>query len=98
MTNIKSVRRAMTLIELLIVVAIIAVLVGLLLPAVQKTREAANRSKCQNNLKQLALAMHLHHDAQGRLPLGVTSKPKQTWVPHLWPYMEQQQLHVRYDF
>jgi len=88
----RAARRAFTLIELLVVIAIIAILIGLLVPAVQKVREAAANSSCRNNLHQWGMAMHNYHNVNKKLPLGSRSGPRQTWVMYLWPYIEQDNL------
>ena len=105
-------RRAFTLIELLVVIAIIAILIALLLPAVQQAREAARRTQCKNNLKQLGLACHNYHDTFGQFPQNYDGRPVAEmtlgqwqggkgsfgWIVMALPYLEQAPLYQQFDF
>jgi prepilin-type N-terminal cleavage/methylation domain-containing protein len=98
-------RHAFTLVELLVVVAILAILVGLLLPAVQRVREVAARTQCTNNLKQMGLACHNYHDAQKSFPPGYLATsaypgtpPGWGWAAFLLPYAEQDNLFQQLAF
>jgi|SRR5262245_32901732 len=97
-------RSGFTLIELLVVLAIIGILIGMLVPAVQKVRESANRVTCQNNLKQIGLAVHEYHGVKRKFPCGANNvsnlpltAPRTTCMIELYQYLEQESTYRRWD-
>ncbi|MFK7738290.1 MAG: DUF1559 domain-containing protein [Pirellulaceae bacterium] len=107
LNQLRQDRRAFTLVELLVVISIIGVLVGLLLPAVSAARESARKATCQNNLKQIGLALHNFHAAKGKLPIGCVewrgfgapaTHRQFAWSAYLLPYLEQANLFESIDF
>src|SRR5688500_4365529 len=102
-------RRGFTLIELLVVIAIIAVLIALLLPAVQQAREAARRTQCRNNLKQIGLALHNYHDVHNTFPMGYCAgmtyvdgasdtSPGWSWATYILPQLDQGPLYNQFNW
>src|SRR5690348_5797465 len=90
-------RCAFTLIELLVVIAIISILIGLLMPAVQKAREAAARTQCANNLRQIGLAIHMYHDTLKYIPPSRLSDVHATWAVLIMPYIDQGNLYNQWN-
>jgi len=95
---VKQSRRGFTLIELLVVIAIIAILIALLLPAVQQAREAARRSQCKNNMKQIGLAIHNYHDSHLKFPPGYITTNHWGWGTMLLPGMDQANIYNLFNF
>jgi prepilin-type N-terminal cleavage/methylation domain-containing protein/prepilin-type processing-associated H-X9-DG protein len=100
MLTIETKRRGLTLIEVLVVIAILGVLMALMLPAIHAAREAMRRSSCSNNLHQLGVALQMHHEAQRSFPLGsdMLTLTEHSWSTLLLPYLEEQKLFDRFEF
>ncbi len=97
MTSRQRIRKGFTLIELLVVIAIIGILMALLLPALSMVREAANRTQCQSNLKQIGVAINSFHQTHDRFPHSRRACDYITWCAELWPYLEQSGMKEQWD-